>query len=303
MLATILASPLVGERLYLAPAILLTIALLPLANVVLARASARRFLVTCAAVVVGYHAVRVGVEYTWARLAFEERMAILSAAPPGSTPEVEPYRRRKTTSLFFGDDLRTFTHRQYVAHEYFGLNGIHIAHAGSWAEPKPPFEVEYQLRYDPPLVEAEWRKHADLPTYTPSYSEWIVAKLRRHLPALTRIPGHRLDRVEVAVHGLDLPELRGRRLLWLIWKDGKYTFPEGGMRIDDRLMPYFVIKRPNIPPGLDEAWVHACGKTVPAKLEPHGQGLAIPFEPSCRGSYVAVACSPELCWLAALTWR
>lgn len=303
MIGTVMASPMVGERLYFAPCVLLVIGVLPFVNVMLVERGARRFLVACALIVVSYQVVRTTVEFVMARVAFDRRMAILEAAPAGGRAEVPPYLRWSTTKLFFGDDFRTFTHRQYVAHEYFGLAGIDLVHAGPWAEPRPPFEVEYRLHFDPPLAEAEWRKHADLATYTPSYAEWLVAALRQHLPELTSIPGHRLARVEVAVHGLDLPELAGRPLIWLKWQDGKYLFPEGGVLIDERLMPYFIVKRPNLPPDLKEAWVVGCGRTQPVPIRDSAKGAMLPWQPECRGSYVAIACSTDLCWLAAVTWR
>ncbi len=303
MIATIMASPMVAERLYLAPCVLFVIAALPLLDGVLAEPAARRFLVACAIVAVGYQTIRVTVEYARAHVFFEQRMALLRAAPPGSVARVPAYKRWQQTRDFFGDDLRTFTHRQYVAHEYFGLSGIDIIGAPPWIEPRPPYEVEYQLHFDPPLSEAQWREYADLPTYTPSYAEWLVAKLRRALPALTTIPGHRLDRVEVEIRGLALPELTGRRLIWLTWKDGKYTFPEGGVLIDEVGMPYFIVKRPNLPEGLTGAWVHACGRTVPVPILPHAKGIRLPWRPWCKGGQIAIACTRELCWLAAVSWR
>jgi len=302
IVATLFASPLVPSRMYLAPSILLIISALAVIDVLLEYRAARRLVTVFCVGIVGYHSIQSAIVYRGFYADYQARVAVLEATPPGGVAHVAPYARWRSTRFAYGDDFRTFTQRQYVANEYFGLAGIEYSSPVKWGEPKPPFELDYQLQFEPPLT-PEARSRITLPTYTSSYVEWVVSKVRRHLPELTSVPGHRFVQVEVAVHGLDLPELAGRRLLWVRWRDGAYTFAESGRIIDERGFPVFLLKKPNIPPGITQTFLHGCGRTIEVPLLPHPKGGKIPFEPWCKGSYVAIACAPDTCWLSGVTWR
>src|SRR6185436_11116206 len=90
MLGTVMASPMVAERLYFAPAVLLVVGLLPFVGLIMDEPGARRWLVGFALLAVGYTAVRTSVEFVMARVAFDRRMAILEHAPKGSVAHVPP---------------------------------------------------------------------------------------------------------------------------------------------------------------------------------------------------------------------
>ena len=142
-------------------------------------------------------------------------------------------------------------------------------------------------------------------SFVPSYVDRDVQLVRRTIPQLRAIPGHRLESVTTYVRGLDLPELRGRPLIGLRWHDDKFDLVDVRRHYDEQGRQYWLTWGDGLPPGTSESYLVACGETkaVPLTEDPDGDGWRLTFDFSCRGIYLMIVCTPTECWLAGSTFR
>jgi hypothetical protein len=302
---TLFASPVVGERTFFAPAALCVCAFLIVLDVLLCEPAARRTVAWLAGALFAWHAVGLVLVYPKAKAENEQRMAIVRAASAKGVAYVPPYSAFGRSRLFLGDDFTYASLREYVAHEVFGKSGIEYTKPLR-SEPTAPITMSLAPHMDPPMDAAEVLAQIEMPlSYAPSYVDREIQVVRRIDDGLKSIPGHRFVDVETPVHGMDLPELRGRPLLGVRWNGKDLTFIDGRRLVDKMGLPYFLLWRGTVPPGLTDAYVVSCGKTeaVPMTPDPDGKGLRMTYVPRCRGLYFGIACTAKECWLAATTWR
>lgn len=301
---TLFASPTWGERLFFAPAVLLAAALTIFIDVLVTVPAARRLILCTAVVTFTYHAVRLVMIYPKEYAENEERIAAILATPPGSFAYVKPYAATRSPWMN-SDDFGYSSLREYIAHEFAGIAGIEIDRVVH-GEPTPPYHMELEYAFDPPLAKAEVEKHVVFPlTYVPSYVDRNVQVIRRILPQLRSIPGHRLLSVTAVVRGLELPVLRGRPLLGVRWHDDKFDLIDVRRSYDDQGNLYWLIGDKALPPGLAETYMVECGeaKELPMTRDDEGRGWRMTFDYTCRGIYIQILCTQAECWLATTAYR
>ena len=300
IVVTLWASPRLGERLYLAPAVLLVVALAVAMDAALAADRVlRRAVVAVAAVIVVAHGAIFLRAQIGAHADASDRFARLERAADGTVAVVPPFRAPGRSRWFWGDDFTYASLREYVAHEVFGLAGIELEGAPGWAEPTPPFRFEVVYTFEPPLDRAALAARVTLPDYTPTYWEWALAQQRRLEPALRAIDGHRLRAIDVRVTGVDAAigaVLRGRPLFADRWADGTWRFIYGRRRVSADGWPMWRFVDATLPAGLADAYVVGCGVTTQVAID--AQHLSVAFQPRCSDLHVAIACTPRECWLA-----
>jgi hypothetical protein len=76
---------------------------------------------------------------------FDERVAALEAAAPGSIATVPPYHEHKVNPWSAGEDFRTSELRDRVATRVFGLRGIALEPRVLGAQPVPPLVLHHEL--------------------------------------------------------------------------------------------------------------------------------------------------------------
>jgi Family of unknown function (DUF6056) len=303
--STMLLSPLIGERLYLAPAILLVLAcVVAIAPVLAADRGLARVAGGVAAALVAVHAVVFLEVQLAAHADAADRLARLERAPAGTVAVVPPFRHVRRARWFWGDDFVYASLREYVAHDVFGLAGIELEGSPAWAEPTPPYRFSTTYRYQPPLDRAQLAALVDLPDYTPTYWEWVIAQLRRRLPALREVDGHELQEITVTVASDDpavARVLHGRPLLADRWRDGAWSFVYSHQQHDASGWPRFVFVDETLPEGLTDSYLVACGEARPIQVD-RGH-LVVAFAPRCDDAHLAILCTPRECWLGGNFWR
>ncbi len=306
MVATLFASPTVGERLFFAPAVLFVGALVLLADWLFEQRASRRVLVLVAIVLFGYQLERM-VQITWTGWEQNQaRMAQLAAAKPDTVAIVRPYGLWKRSRYWWGDDLQYASLREYVANEVYGLHGIEYDRHLHWAEPTPPDHFVATRTFDPPLSPAE--DAALQPRYVPTFWEWALVQLRRSvvLGPIADVKGHTLVHYTVDVVGSDLDDPLHRRQRVFDWTPHTLTFVDGRQYDDSAGRPYIRAWAPSVPPDIRDAFVVGCGKTTRVQPLPDREehvGPLLPVELTCRGTYTAFLCDAQNCWLAGRYWR
>ncbi len=126
IVATLLASPKLGDRLYFAS---ICLACAAVAGWVVSRlGTAERWLAAgVAAVVISFVSYRLVTAYHQAAREFAARVALIKAAPPGSTVSVPPYSQSRSRYVL-GDDFIAETSRSAAA-DVFGRAAIQLDHA------------------------------------------------------------------------------------------------------------------------------------------------------------------------------
>ncbi|MBA3817524.1 MAG: hypothetical protein H0X17_01410 [Deltaproteobacteria bacterium] len=307
MIVTLFASPTIGERLFFAPAVLFVGALAVLVEHLFAERVTRRVVVGLCVVIFGYHVLRMIQVLRYGKQGNDARIAILEQAAPGTTPEVPPYAMWRRSRWWWGDDFQYASLREYVANEVYDLRNIAYDRHIHWAEPAPPDRYVVTRTYDPPLPPERSQQIAPV-RYIPTFWEWTLVQFRRLrvLSDLDRVPGHSLVRYTVDVEGAAFTDPAKRPIRVFDWNRGTLTFVDG-RPFDDRLGQAFVrIWRDSLPPRLTEAYVIGCGKQWQIELVPDLEddlGPMAPITLDCRGTYSAILCEPELCWLSGRYWR
>ncbi len=302
--AALMASPLLGERLYFASSVLLALAgLLVAESLVVADAVARRIVVGLAVLVVVGNAGAALVIYKTTYAQACARDAALRAAAPGTVGTISPFRFATRTRWAYGDDMRAEYLRTYVASEVYGLAGMEYAQARQDLQRTIPWRIDLDVQVEPPLGAEAIAERATPPLrYVPSRVDRLVTMMRKWLPGLLALDGHRLVAMTARVHGIEAPELGGRPVIAAVWQDGALRFVEAVMR-DRKSLPYFVLYRASVPAGMTQTLIAACGRAVEVTPRAFGEDeLHLEFQPWCKGNYAALACTPDTCWLAGDTF-
>ncbi|HET9625499.1 MAG TPA: DUF6056 family protein [Kofleriaceae bacterium] len=301
IVATQFASPTVGERLFFAPAVLVVLACALLVEPMLEEPRLRRAVAIAFSIVFAWHAVRFVGVYWLVKRDNDARIAVLRAARPGTVAVVPPYKAWKRTRWFWGDDFQYASLREYVANEVYDLHNIQYDRIVHWSEPSPPDHYVATATFDPPLAADVVAQLAPV-GYTPTFWEWAIVQLRRRivLRGFGEHDGHRLTHVAIDSEGLGLADARHRPIHVVDWTPGAIRFVDG-RTYDVRGRSYLRVWRDSVPDGVREAYVVACGQTRQVGAWPDFEGppdLLVPVEPTCRGSYAAVLCTDDACWLS-----
>jgi hypothetical protein len=301
IVATQFASPTVGERLFFAPGVLLVIACALIVEPMLEDRTVRRAVAIAFSIVFAWHAARFVGVYWLAKRDNDARIALLRAGKPGSVVQVPPYGARRRTRWFWGDDFQYASLREYVANEVFDLHNIQYSRSVHWSEPSPPDHYVATATFDPPLAAAVTETLAPV-GYVPTFWEWAIVQLRRRIVqrGFGEHDGHRLVHVAIDSEGLGLVDAKHRPIHVVDWTPDAIRFVDG--RPDDLFgRPYVRVWRDSVPDDLREVYVVGCGQTRRVGAWPDFAGpadLLVPIEPTCRGSYAAVLCTDDACWLS-----
>lgn len=306
MVATQFASPTVGERLFFAPAVLFIGALLVIVDWLFAERAARRFIVTACGIMFAFYVVQMVAVLADGYRQNQERIAILKAAPPNTVPKVPPYQLWKRSRWWWGDDLQYASLREYVANEVFDLRGIEYDRHLHWVEPTPKDRFVARRTFEPPLSPEQDAKLE--PRYVPTFWEWTLVQLRRSLKlgALRDVEGHELVRYVVDMQGSALQDPKRRPIRVFDWTPTKNTYVDGRMFDDPNHQPYVRVWGPSVPANVVDVFVEGCGTTTRVETARDiwdDIGPLIPITLTCRGTYTAFMCQPDLCWLAGRYWR
>ncbi len=308
VVATLFASPTTGERLFFASATMFALAGAVLCDVVAAERSARRAMVGVALGALLIHGTWGAVTYATIAPEGRDRNARLAAAArarPGEIAYVPPLSKITRNLWFLGEDFDYASLREFVGHEVYGLGGIELDRPLR-AEPTVPFKARIEFTMDPPMAQAEvWRRLVMPLSYVSAYPDRDVRLIRRLLPQLEQIPGHRVVEVVAHVDGFAPPELRGRPFLGTRWRatTGEFEVIDQLVRADDDLRVYILLRNGTFPAGLTDGYLHGCGRTRTVDLVRDERGLRMAYVPWCRGLMIAQACTATECWLAGTYWH
>ena len=306
IVCTQFASPTVGERLFLAPAVLFAAALAVVVAWLFEDARVRRGVMVVVGLLFAYHLVRFIDVLRDGYLENQARMELLAKAPDGSVVKIAPYALWKRSRWWWGDDFQYASLREYVANEVYDLRGIEYDRPLHWAEPSPPDRFVATRTFVPPLSPEEEARVT--PHYIPTYWEWALVQLRRSrvLGPIGTLPGHALTRytVDVADSGLEDPKHREVRVF--DWTPVKLTFVDGRQYDDPAGRPWVRVWKDSVPADTEDAFVVACGHTSRVVAEDDTLehiGPKLPITLACRGTFTAYLCDAKVCWLAGRYWR
>ena len=306
MVATLFASPTVGERLFFAPAILFIAALLVVVEWIFAERAARRLIVAVCTVMFGYYVFKMATVLADGYAQNQARMHQLATAADNTIPQVPPYGLWKRSRWWWGDDFQYASLREYVANEVYDLRGIEYDRHLHWVEPTPKDHFVVERTFDPPLPKAQ---DAQLePRYIPTYWEWTLVQLRRSLKlgVLGQLRGHKLVRYHVNMADSPLDDPKRRPIRVFEWTPHSLTFVDGRMFDDPNNQPFVRVWAPSVPANVEDVFVEACGTTTKVETKPDiydDIGPLIPIRLTCRGTYTTFMCQPNLCWFAGRYWR
>jgi hypothetical protein len=301
IVATLTASPLVGERLYFAPSFLVAMAALVVFEALAESAPARRLLVAAAGVFLVVYAGLAARVHAATYVDGTARVRALADTPPGEVATIPPFRFPGKSVFALGDDLRAEYLRTYVARQIYGLGGITFDAPRRDVQVDIPWRVELDVTVDPPLTRAELDRRVPPPLrYVPAGVDRLTWMLRRYARDLAALPGHRLVGIVAHVVGLDVPERGTRPLLAATWKDGR-LHASVAFALDHATAPYFQLDPTGLSEDADEMYLVACGQRTRVTARPAGRGRRVDFTPTCRGWYALVACTKAECWLAGST--
>jgi hypothetical protein len=306
MVATLFASPTVGERLFFAPAVLFVGALLVVVDWLFAHAFARRLLVAVCGVMFAYYVYKMVDVLAEGYAQNQSRMTQLASAPPGSIPKVAPYGLWKRTRWWWGDDFQYASLREYIGNEVYDLKGIEYDRHLHWAEPTPKDHFVVTRTFDPPLSPEQDAKLQ--PSYIPTFWEWALVQLRRSmkLGPIAFVDGHKLVHYVVDMAGSPLQDPKRRPIRVFDWTPNSLTFVDGRMFDDPSNAPYVRVWAPSVPANVVDIFVEACGTTTRVETMPdiyEDIGPLIPIKFTCRGTYTTFMCEPDICWFSGRYWR
>ena len=306
MVCTQFASPTVGERLFLAPAVLFSAALVVVVEWLFEDQKLRRGVMVVVGLLFAYHLVRFVDVLSDGNAENQARMAMLAKAPSDTVVKVPPYALWKRSRWWWGDDFQYASLREYVANEVYDLAGIEYDRPLHWVEPSPPDRFVATRTFVPPLAPQEQAQIT--PRYIPTYWEWALVQLRRSLVLgpIGTLKGHALTHytVDIVDSGLDDPKHRAVRVF--DWTPVKLTFIDGRQYDDPAGRPWVRVWKDSVPAGTEDAFVVACGKTARVIAEEdtlEHVGPKLPITLDCRGTFTAFLCDDKVCWLAGRYWR
>ncbi|MFT3694680.1 MAG: DUF6056 family protein [Kofleriaceae bacterium] len=306
MVCTQWASPTVGERLFLAPAVLFASALVLVIDWLWTDRFARTCVVIVAGALFAFHVVKMVDTYADGYAENQRRMDQLAAAPSNTKVVIAPYALWKRSRWWWGDDLQYASLREYVANEVYDLNGIEYDRPLHWVEPSPTDHFVATRTFEPPLTPEDDAKVA--PRYVPTFWEWALVQLRRSLVLgpIADVRDHKLVHYTVDVAESGLVDPHGRPTRVLDWTPTKLTFVDGRQFDDRDGRPWIRVWSESVPAETEDAYIVGCGKTTRVMAQPDPDehiGPMLPVALDCRGTFSAYLCDPKVCWLAGRYWR
>jgi Family of unknown function (DUF6056) len=298
IVVTAFASPIVEDRLFFAPCIATVIGLGLAVGVSFAEPRARALLVATSALVVLVHVAGFVVVYRGVAARSDERLAAIASGQ--GTVTVEPADVWFRDHWEFGDDFQNLYMRELVAHHFYTVDGIELAHAPFWAQPNPPERAAIALTYDPPVA-GDPLAGTSLASHVPVQWAWAVRELRESWSRLTGIAGHALRAIDVTIQpGTELP---GARPIYLLrWRKGRFTRIDAHPRTDPLGWQYAYVDHGDLPITPIETYVDACGTVARATSTVVDGELRIPLRPRCVGNHTVYLCDASECWLAWRYW-
>ena len=270
---TLFLSPTVSDRMFYASGVLLVAAFTVGASHLFAERVVRRFVIGACIVVFGYHAVRFVETTLEVKAENEHRIAILQAAPPGTTVVIPSFEHVQRSRWQLGDDLQTYPWlREYVGGELFDLARIDLGRRDR--TPAPHFVVM------PP-------SDAQLPSYRQLQLPWTRSLLATQL-------GSRFTIEAIGVYD----DLHYRPIVVLDASPTGETFVDG--RPYDTSHGHFIrVRRASMPKQLEATYVIGCAQIQRVELVDDGEDPLVPIdERYCRGPFDAIMCEADRCWLA-----
>ena len=313
MVATLLASPKQGSRLYLAPVLLLIVATGIAIDLIPWTRAVRRTLVGLAVVVNLYASWQLLSLYTGAHRDFEARLAALESAPRGSVVTLDYYTHFRPTDWFFGDDfLYSPDLRNKVGRRLFKLARVDVSEPNRTSS---TLQFALSARYAPPL--APYRQPLVKRAGRPPRGDLAKARAFFHRASgrLARVGKHRLQQLQLDVVGLDLPELGGRPVIAAGWSRGHDQTWHSRIVTDARQARWIVLSRPAAPPPAaplaapdqpaepssqppPTVFLAAVGdRTVTLTGQVDHGAIRYPYKPWRTANYLILACEPHLCHL------
>ena len=310
IVATLFASPTAAERLFFASATLFALACAVLVDALARDVRALRVMTALASLGLAIHFTYGAYQYAYAGAEGRDRLARLEQAEretPDGVATIPPFTKITRNLWFLGEDFDYASLREFVGHEVYGLSDIRF-NKPVRAEPAVPFTAKLDFRYEPPLPQEEVWARLKMPlSYISSYPDRDVRLIRQILPQLKRIkPGHKLVEVTAYVPDYFPDELRGRPLINVRWRASKpdeFEVIDYVMRDDDDMRRFFLLLKGTVPEGLEEGYIHACGRTRKADMRKEGRGVRMTYVPWCRGVLICVVCKKDECWNAATYWH
>ncbi len=299
IMATIMASPIIEDRVLFAPCLLITIALCATTVVPWQEPRVRAAMIAIASAVVVYHGAKFIVVYRVLDAESDARLAALRRAAPGEVVNVVPSRWFRRDRWVYGEDLRWSYMREFIAHRVFDVGGLELTPLPALAQPTPPERARVAVRFEPPLDARAARPDWPLWRFVPTQWPWVVRDIRESLATFDTVPGHTLREIDVTVEPAT-PGLPAGKPIYLVrWRDGEY------FRVDGRPSkgrPFLRITDPRLPLDPTEAWVSACGTTRPAGIDRIGSDIRLPYVHHCPGNHTLYVCDASVCWLAGRYW-
>jgi hypothetical protein len=296
IVVTLFASPTTTDRVFYASGVLLVAAFACCAERLFEERSVRQLVVAACSVLFAYHAVRFVATYAAVKAENDARMAWLAAARPGTVARVPAYEHAQRTRWHLGDDFLLYPWlAEYVGTELYDLAGIDVGVARNG----PAMRYRVSREYAPALDRA---RDGAPPRFraVPTYRQWQSQLFTRMsvLAQLGPFAGHSLARFRLALFGLPFADSRHRPLLALAWTPRGWHFVDGSPY--DTAAGHFIrIHAATLPPTVESFSIVGCGDTMPvAPVRTDDAVLLRVDERVCRGVFTAIACEPDVCWVA-----
>jgi hypothetical protein len=288
---TLFASPTATDRVFYASGVLLVAAFAIGAAHLFADCVVRRFVVGACIVVFGYHVVRFVDTYAAVKADNDDRLAIMSAAAPGTVAVAPSYALHERSRWHVGDDFEYYPWlRDYVGGELFDLAGVD-------RDPRNRARSARAIArrtYDPPR--SAKRPIAQLPTYrqlqTPQGRSALAAQIGNEL-------SDGLVRFTIGAVGL-FDDPRRRPIIVIDWTPIGYDFVDG-LPHDESRGHFIRVRRTSMPKRVESSYLLGCGQTYKVELvldDDHADPLLPVDERHCRGPFTAIMCEPHRCWVA-----
>jgi hypothetical protein len=298
---TLFVSPKLGPRMFLLPCALLVAAFVGVADTVLVTSRRLAPVVVLAVLASGYAAARSIPLYARLDEASLVRMQTLDASKPGTVLTVDAYPQIEDTWWFLGDDFRNQNKREMVS-DYFGLRDI-VFRATDLEAPLGVSDARFTPIYTltpASCLDASGGLHIgrirglDVPS-TQRAAKAAIERLRTRIGSKGRI-----DQLDIAIDFIGAtPALPRPSLLLGRWKDDAFE-AYGGLIERDGSSRTRVVQLPkDLKVGAVDIFIYNVGHDW--KELGKGNSPRLAYEPWRQGTYWALACRPDECFVIAAT--
>jgi hypothetical protein len=298
---TLFVSPKLGPRMFLLPCALLVAAFVGVADTVLVTSRRLAPVVVLAVLASGYAAARSIPLYARLDEASLVRMQTLDASKPGTVLTVDAYPQIEDTWWFLGDDFRNQNKREMVS-DYFGLRDI-VFRATDLEAPLGVSDARFTPIYTltpASCLDASGGLHIgrirglDVPS-TQRAAKAAIERLRTRIGSKGRI-----DQLDIAIDFIGAtPALPRPSLLLGRWKNDAFE-AYGGLIERDGSSRTRVVQLPkDLKVGAVDIFIYNVGHDW--KELGKGNSPRLAYEPWRQGTYWALACRPDECFVIAAT--